>query len=256
MHRPMLQRFTARIASLLLVAGAAALSACALGSAEAPDDPNTTDEPGDAATPEPEPESPPPDGKVMPGAFNKDVVMWDKHFTAPMAADNIQRFLDVSPYGNRTWLATEVIDGKPLAEVLEAIGAEFQINPLILMARMQAEKSAIAATARPAASDIDYLLGCGCPDQRSCAPQYKGLANQLRCAARTLRTHFDASVAGTGAWRKGLAKRTSDNIAVTPGNHSTAALYAYTPWVNNGGNRLVFTVTLKFTQHAQLQAQH
>lgn len=196
----------------------------------------------------------PPDALVMPSQFNKNVIVWDKHFTASMSASAIQRFLDRTPYGNRTWLANEKIGTQTLAQALVAIGEEFEINPLMLLARMQVERSAISKTTRPRSHDVNFLMGCGCPDNKPCQTQYKGLDKQLRCAASKLRKHFDGSRLGTGAWRKGTSRRSLDRIAVTPGNHATAALYAYTPWVGNGGNTLVFNVTLKFTAHAQAQA--
>ena len=137
--------------------------------------------------------------------------------------------------------------------VVNAATAE-RIHPLVLVARMQVESSLVSKTTAPTQRLIDRALGCGCPDGSSCSTSYK----RARQAARVRREDrsarwFDASVAGTGEWRKGRAKRTLDPRTVTPANHATATLYAYTPWVlvGSGGNWLVWNVTRKYVRHAE-----
>ena len=53
--------------------------------------------------------------------------------------------------------------------------------------------------------------------------------------------------------RKGKTGRTLDPRSVTPANHATASLYAYTPWVlvGTGGTWLAWNVTRKYIRFAQ-----
>src|SRR6185503_10451750 len=57
--------------------------------------------------------------------------------------------------------------------------------------------------------------------------------------------------------RMGKTKTSLDGLSVTPANHATAALYAYTPWVltGQGGNWLVWNVTKKFVHHVETELQ-
>lgn len=171
-----------------------------------------------------------------------------------MTVADVQAFFTTTPYGTRSWLASTTLpDGRTAAEAVIDAAEEYDIHPLALIARMQCETSIVSKTTKPSQSLVDRALGCGCPDGGGCAAQYKGLAKQLSCGARTMRKWFDASVAQTGQWRKGKARQTLDPRTVTPANHATAALYAYTPWVlvGSGGNWLLWNVTKKYEQSAR-----
>ncbi len=199
----------------------------------------------------------PDDGKGdgVAAVFNQNNVLTDELMrnAAAMTADEVQAFFERSPYGNRSWLASHKVGGVRAAQfVVDAAAAE-GIHPLVIVARMQVESSLVSKTTAPSQRLIDRALGCGCPDGGGCSVSYKGLDKQLLCGAKTLRKWYDASVAGTGAWRKGVAKRTLDPRTVTPANHATATLYAYTPWVlvGSGGNWLVWNVTRKYVRHAE-----
>jgi hypothetical protein len=130
--------------------------------------------------------------------------------------------------------------------------AAYDINPLILIARMQVETSIVSKTSLPSQRTLNRALGCGCPDGGTCNVAYSGLHRQLDCGARTLRRWFDASIAGDGLWMKGVTKSTLDGKRVTPLNHATATFYAYTPWVlvGSGGAWLAWNVTRKYVRHA------
>jgi len=72
----------------------------------------------------------------------------------------------------------------------------------------------------------------------------------VNCGVRPSRFSLrNASVDGSGQWRKGHTSRTLDPTNVTPATNATAALYAYTPWVlpYRGGNWLVWNVTRKMS---------
>lgn len=198
-----------------------------------------------------------PDGKAdgVPAVFHANDVLGDdvlRNVNA-ISADDLQSFFERSPYQNRSWLASHEINGMSAAQAVVAAAQAEGINPLVLVARMQVESSLVSKTVAPSQRLIDRALGCGCPDGGTCSAQFKGLDKQLACAAKTMRRWYDASIAGTGEWKKGVAKKTLDPKTVTPSNHATASLYAYTPWVlqGTGGTWLAWNVTRKYVVFAE-----
>lgn len=194
----------------------------------------------------------PVDGKTdgISDVFDQNLVVTDEFFTASSALTpaQIQAFLEHTPYNNRSFLADELVHGRKFSEVLVEVAQGRQINPIMLLSRMQVEKSLVAKSTRPSGNTIDFAFGCGCPDNQPCNEAYRGIDKQLDCSAKTLRTHYDGSVNGTGEWRKGKTKSTLDPKSVTPQGHATASLYAYTPWVltGSGGNWLVWNITRRY----------
>lgn len=188
----------------------------------------------------------------LPSSFNRNHVMDDAFFRAADAVtvEQVQRFLENTPYNRSCFLATETVNGQSAAAAIVSASKAEGINPIVMLARMQVEKSLIAKSSSPGGNAVNYAFGCGCPDNRPCNTAFKGLDKQIQCAANTLRRHYDGSARGDGLWNKGVAKRTLDPITITPGNHATASLYAYTPWVleGRGGAWLVWNITLKYAQ--------
>lgn len=187
------------------------------------------------------------------GTFDRHDVMSDGFFTNTdlLTADEMQGLLENTPYGRRCFLADETVGGRRVADVLVETARREGLNPLLLLARMQVEKSLISQSTSPGGNRVSYAFGCGCPDGRACNPAYKGLDRQIECGARTHMRLFRASQDGSGGWRQGHTRRSLDPLSVTPANHATAALYAYTPWVlqGRGGNWLVWNVTNRFVDH-------
>lgn len=185
--------------------------------------------------------------------FDPHHVMAENFFTAAdaVSAADVQRFLEETPYGTRCWLADEVIHGLPASEAITRAAREARINPIVMLARMQVEKSLISKTPASGSHAADFAFGCGCPDYQSCAEQFRGLDNQIACAASVLRRLHDESREGVGQWRVGKGRQTLDGITIRPANHATAALYGYTPWVltGQGGNWLVWNITRRFALH-------
>jgi hypothetical protein len=199
----------------------------------------------------------PDDGKAdgLPPTFDANNVVSDKLLVdgTAMSTSKVQAFLDRTPYGTRSWLASYRESGTSAAEMIVAAATTHDVNPVVLLARMQVETSLVSKTTTPQQRLINRALGCGCPDGGACNTAYSGLRKQLDCGARTMRRWYDASVAGTGQWRKGVARSTLDPRRVVPANHATASLYAYTPWVlvGRGGNWLAWNVTRKYVRDAQ-----
>lgn len=198
------------------------------------------------------------DGKAdgISATFDMHLVIRDEVFTDgdAITTENLQRFLEETPYDNRSWLAGATIEGVPASQFIVNVAREHEIHPLVLLARMQVEASIVSKTVKPSQRLVDRALGCGCPDGGTCSSEFKGIANQLRCGGATMRRWFDASIDGSGEWRLGRAKKTLDPKTVTPKSHATASLYAYTPWVlvGRGGNWLVWNVSRKYVRYAEL----
>ncbi len=190
----------------------------------------------------------------LPSSFRANHVMDDSFFTDSDSVDAalVQRFFERGPYnGRRSFLASERVDGQSAAEALVAAARVEGLNPILLLARMQVEKSLIAKSQRPSGNSIDFAFGCGCHDGQACYERFRGLDKQLACAADTLRRHYEGSVAGTSGWVRGRQNTSLDPQRVTPDNHATASLYSYTPWVleGRGGNWLVWNVTRRYALH-------
>ncbi len=185
--------------------------------------------------------------------FDKNTVMTDLVFatTAAVDGDAVQQFLETTPYATRSWLADVDLDGVRFSDEVVAVAKQYDLDPVVLLARMQVETSLVSATVQPSSSRIAHALGCGCPDGSGCSGSYSGLDNQLRCAGEVLANAVQGSRDGSGGWVAGESHRTDDGYHVTPSNDSTAALYAYTPWVlvGSGGNWLVWNVTRKYLKH-------
>lgn len=187
--------------------------------------------------------------------FDRNTIVSEDYFlNANMVdGDGLQAFLEDTPYGRRCWLADEILEGRRAADVIVDEAQLHGLNPMLLVTRLQVEASIISASTRPSQFKIDRALGCGCFDGEACQGKFLGLTHQLDCAAKTLAERHAQSVSGDGAWQKGVSKRTLDPLGVRPGNHGTAALYAYTPWVleGRGGNWLVWNITERFQRHLE-----
>lgn len=176
---------------------------------------------------------------VSEASFDKDLVLTDAELrdATAMSADDIQAFLEKTPWGHASVLATYEEDGKSAARIIYDAATKYGINPLELLVRVQMEQSLVYKKTAPAET-IAIAFGCGCPHSPVCSPKYEGFANQAECAAGTLSRSMDRALTSSGTasgWRKGEAKLTQDAIEIVPRNAATAALYTYTPWVGEAG---------------------
>ena len=176
---------------------------------------------------------------VRQAEFDKNAVLTDTVLrdAKSLSAADIQAFLENTPWGQTSVLATYEEDGKSAAEIMHDAATKHGINPLELLVRVQMEQGLInKATASE--ESISIAFGCGCPHSPVCSSKYEGFANQADCAAGTLSRSMDRALTSNGTasgWRKGEEKLTQDKIEVVPTNAATAALYTYTPWVGEAG---------------------
>lgn len=194
---------------------------------------------------------------AMRSRFDRNDLMNDAFYLDGMSlsVEDVQLFLEETPYGNRNWMADESFGGRSAAELIIETARAHRINPFLLLSRLQVEQSLISRSERPSQRVIDRAMGCGCFDGQACRDVYLGFKLQLECAAVTMKDRYRDSVEERGNWRRGVARSTLDPTRIVPANHATAALYAYTPWVleRRGGNWLVWNVTLRFLNHMKAQ---
>jgi hypothetical protein len=171
--------------------------------------------------------------------FDKNAVLDDKSMrdAEAMTVADIQKFLDETPWGTKSALATYTENGKSAAQIMHAAATTHGINPLEMLVRVQMEQGLVSKKTAPA-STIAIAFGCGCPHSAVCSDAYRGFGNQAECAAGTLRRSMDRSITAQGTvsgWKRNSAKDSQDGISITPKNAATAALYTYTPWVGEAG---------------------
>ncbi|MBS2014859.1 MAG: hypothetical protein JST00_18360 [Deltaproteobacteria bacterium] len=173
--------------------------------------------------------------------FDPNDVLDDASMTdTSMTSDDVQAFLEMTPYGSRSALADYAASSKRTAAQVIAEEAEARdINPMLLLVRIQLE-SGLVSKKRATAAELARAFGCGAP----------GFEGQARCAASQLRTALDRvtgkrvgsgsglrTTDGTAAgWAVDKKKTTRDGIVVIPANAATAVLYAYQPWVGSLGD--------------------
>lgn len=195
-------------------------------------------------------------GKMDGSSFNPNNILDDWLFEDALlvTVDEVQAFLEESPYGTRSFLADHTDGEQSVAELLVEAAEIAGISPLVLLTRMQVEQGLVFLVDRPSESRLDKAMGCGCPDDAPCNMWEAGLARQITCSANLMRAYLDAmdtvGVTVTG-WGVGISKLSADSVSVTPVNRATAALYTYTPWTleGSGGNWLYGNVYARYSDH-------
>jgi hypothetical protein len=165
----------------------------------------------------------------------------------------IQQFLQQTPYGSASFLATYAANGLGAAAAVALAARRYALNPLVFLVRAQMDQGLIGASEYPSSAPrVEYAFGCGCTAPDACDPGYAGFDVQVDCLGAALRDDLDAIAATgrtVGGWGPGLTGATSDGVQVTPSDDSTAALYQYTPVVaagKAGGNWLFWNLWQKY----------
>jgi hypothetical protein len=171
--------------------------------------------------------------------FDRNNLVSDADFTDENAltVQQIQKFLEATPYGNRSALADYSHNGQSAAQAILASAHKNHLNPLAILVRAQMEQSLIGNPS-PSSTALNYAFGCGCPDNGSCDPNQKGFDRQVSCMGSWMRGYLEDLAAGKetiAGWKVGKSKQTLDPLSVKPKNQATAALYTYTPWVGESG---------------------
>lgn len=172
-------------------------------------------------------------------AFDRNSVIDDismRDATA-LSADDLQTFLEKTPWGTKSALATFTEDGKTAAEIMVDAAKTYGINPIEMVVRVQMEQGLVSKTTAPAAT-FAKAFGCGCADGAACTAKYSGFSAQADCAAGTMSRSMTRALTTAGTvsgWMRGKAKESLDGLTIVPNSAATAALYTYTPWVGEAG---------------------
>ena len=120
------------------------------------------------------------------GTFQQNHPLSDQFFNDKTALSKsaVQSFLERSPYG-RSWLADYTISGQKASDMIYQVAQSKELNPILLLSRLQVEASLISSTTRPAQHLIDRAMGCGCHDGQACQANYLGLENQITALHRS-----------------------------------------------------------------------
>jgi hypothetical protein len=168
-------------------------------------------------------------------------------------AAGVLAFLQRTPYGQASFLATYGSHGTSAADAVVTAAHRYALDPLVFLVRAQMDQGLVGSSGYPSpASRVEYAFGCGCAAPGNCDPSYAGFDVQADCLGAALRASLD-QVAATGktagGWGPGIVGTTLDGVQVTPKDDSTSALYQYTPVVatgSAGGNWLFWNLWRKY----------
>ncbi len=179
----------------------------------------------------------------VPTAFDANYIIADDVFVqANTLSDTaIQQFLDThGPGGGKSYLATYSINGLTAAQVVGRAARTNNLNPKVLLTKLQVEQSLIgkySPSNPPSQFTLDYAMGYGCPS--ACDPAWKGFDVQVNSAAARLRGLFNGDY--KPYWvGPGQPFYAGGTLVATPTNTATGVLYVYTP--NVGGNQLFWNI--------------
>ena len=84
----------------------------------------------------------------LPATFDQNFVVTDALLidSLAMSVEDVQTFFEANPYGTRSWLASYQVGGVSAAEMVVEAAVTHEINPVILIARMQVETSLVSKT--------------------------------------------------------------------------------------------------------------
>jgi hypothetical protein len=177
--------------------------------------------------------------KVTARAFDRNAVIDDISMrdSTAMTADDLQTFLEKTPWGTASVLATYTESGKTAAAIMVDAAKTYSINPIEMVVRVQMEQGLVSKTTATTAT-IAKAFGCGCADGAVCTAAYAGFSAQADCAAGTMSRSMTKALTAAGTvsgWTRGKSKDSLDGLTIIPKNAATAALYTYTPWVGEAG---------------------
>jgi MYXO-CTERM domain-containing protein len=177
--------------------------------------------------------------KVTARAFDRNAVIDDISMrdSKAMTADDLQTFLEKTPWGTVSVLATYTENGKTAATIMVDAAKTYSINPIEMVVRVQMEQGLVSKTTA-STTTIAKAFGCGCADGAVCTAKYSGFTAQADCAAGTMSRSMTKALTTAGTvsgWSRGKSKASLDGLTIVPKNAATAALYTYTPWVGEAG---------------------
>jgi len=184
------------------------------------------------------------------GPFNPDEIVDTGSFTDYLGldSDEVQTFLDHSPYDYPSFLSTYQSNGVLASDAIINAAETYQLNPLVFLVRAEMDQGLVGEEYYPSpTSRVEYAFGCGVIAPGQYDPMLAGFDVQCDCLGAALRESLDEIAQnGTtpGGWGVGTTETSLDGILVTPADASTAALYQYLPLVGqgSGGNWLFWSI--------------
>jgi peptidoglycan hydrolase CwlO-like protein len=161
-------------------------------------------------------------GGEQQGEFDPYAVMSEAVFrnTASMTEADIQAFLERQPGTLKHYRAPDHSgEMKTAAQMISEAAATWNINPQVILVKLQKEQSLLART-NPTQSNYDWAMGCGKMDG-STLYKYQGFGNQVWYGAASLNNNAER-------WKPGASLKITGNDIV-PANSATYSLYKYTP---------------------------
>jgi hypothetical protein len=207
----------------------------------------------DASSPQAE------DLQVDSARFDPNLLVDTPSFTNEHALGEpeVQTFLEHTPYGRPSFLATYTVRGVYASWIIVATAHRYRLSPRVFLVRAEMEQGLVGEPRYPSPSTrVEYAFGCGCTGVGACDPDMAGFDRQVDCLGQRLRASLDEIAergATAGGWGPGApcaprsACVTLDGEKIAPSNDVTAALYQYTPRVGRGtgGNWLFWAVWQK-----------
>ena len=84
------------------------------------------------------------EGKFDGAGFDPHFLIEDDVFVTPnFSRGRPSSLFEATPYGKRSFLATYTVDGISAAEMIKGAATEWQINPLVLLVKLQVETSLV-----------------------------------------------------------------------------------------------------------------
>lgn len=188
--------------------------------------------------------------------FNADNLISNEALADAAASDTafLQKFFARTTYNRSSFLETYSSGGVRAADGIMRAARYYQINPIVLLARMQSDKGLVGAKDYPFPTErVEYAFRCGCGGPSNCDPRLAGLDKQIDCLAAQIRNALnEATDQGrtSGGWAAGATLTTLDGVAITPENAATAALYQVLPVVAEGkagGNWIFWNILRQYS---------
>lgn len=188
-----------------------------------------------------DPESTMIDPEIKGEVFNPKYIIKDSSFIndGSLNEREIETFL--KEYGEKypNHVYRKVIEGKKISFWIKKFAFENQINPKVILAKLQAEKGLIIGetSTNPTQDQLNWALGAGSLDTGN-VESYRGLLTQLRESPRLFRNYL-TKIEGAP-----LTHSNVDGQPLTVINKATLALYKYTPHM--AGANLFYRIYSQF----------
>jgi transglutaminase-like putative cysteine protease len=176
--------------------------------------------------------------------YNKNLILTDDIYfdVTTIKANDIQEILNK----NKSVLATTKINNKLVSEIIYETSIKYELNPAIIIARLQTEQSLISKQTA-SQNTLDWALGVGCPSKAIRYQNFKGLDRQIEYACKKLGQEYLYSTKflnGKSIPEKMIVEQFAADgtkIIINPQSKACYCLYIYNPEVGYSKNKNAIT---------------